>query len=473
MTIYTWSGFKKKRNSTKIPTDAGSSYTVNIKEPTSVDNPRFVITSSDFGISYVQAWGNYYFVTNIVSITETVLELHCEKDVLATYKTDIGNYTAFVSRSASSYDITLHDGEISQAQEYIQEAEGARTTILAGAAQPGAYVIRVVGYSGVNSFLATKSQINALLNYAFDQNNYDTGGSWVDFFGDTIAAAFCNPFQFIVDVRWIALSASMVTTLSALPTDRVYLGYFDTNIDLPVLDPSAANPTPLLFDTYVPAIPSEYYNDFRDYDASWAKYDVYIPGCGNYAVDPVAVQNGISVDHGIDTLTGEVIAQVYSGTSDPGRTLLFETRGTAGVPIQVGQVTSNGGSSFGLANVLKTPLEIGKSLISKFNILAQDNDVPYVPTSTIAALCGDQASVVGSVGSMGCVQLNPDLFVTKRILKAKDLRTNTLGRPLCQNVQISNLSGYVLCADASVDIAGESGDKSAVNSFLNGGFYYE
>ena len=54
-----------------------------------------------------------------------------------------------------------------------------------------------------------------------------------------------------------------------------------------------------------------------------------------------------------------------------------------------------------------------------------------------------------------------------------EFATNVNGRPLCKNVQLSTLSGYIQCAGASVDIPGFAGDKEAVNNALNGGFYYE
>ena len=49
----------------------------------------------------------------------------------------------------------------------------------------------------------------------------------------------------------------------------------------------------------------------------------------------------------------------------------------------------------------------------------------------------------------------------------------TKGRP-CQYVDtISNHSGFVLCENASVDIAGDNSERDEINSFLNSGFYYE
>ena len=49
----------------------------------------------------------------------------------------------------------------------------------------------------------------------------------------------------------------------------------------------------------------------------------------------------------------------------------------------------------------------------------------------------------------------------------------TKGRP-CQYVDtISNHSGFIRCASASVDMAGSALEKDRVNEYLNAGFYYE
>ena len=48
-----------------------------------------------------------------------------------------------------------------------------------------------------------------------------------------------------------------------------------------------------------------------------------------------------------------------------------------------------------------------------------------------------------------------------------------VGRPCMEVLQISSLSGYVQCINASVSISGPAEDRDEINSYLNGGFYYE
>lgn len=463
MTIKVYTTFSKRKNSTKQPA-GGTDVTVKLKTPTSILNPVFEIsaTYASYKYVYVSSWNRYYYVTDVIYITNDIVEMYCTCDIMASHKTEIGSYNAYVLRSSYSYDLMLHDDELSQGQEYVQDISGSRTTILASTVKQGAYVLRTVGYSGINSFLATEGDLVSIMQYAYDQNTYTN--DWLAFFSDNIAAASVDPFKFIVDVRWIALTDSMISSLiGTRPARRVYLGYFDTNKDLHKVDPIGAYfPTSLIYNTYTVAVPSPYYNDFRDYDPSWAEYEIYVPGCGNHPLNPVAVQDGISIDYAIDILTGEVVAQVYQGTADPDRSLLFETRGGAGAPIQIGQMSANGSGNI-----------IG-SLAGKINAMTRASGLlDNIPHSAISAAVGEHSSVIGSVGSRGCIQYNPDAFITKRLLKAKGSPADVVGRPLCQTFQISSLPGFILCKDASLSISGYDSERDVINGYLNNGFYYE
>lgn len=463
MTIITFQNFSKRRNSTKRPLDsAGTSVDVNLKDSTSIEAPVFELASNDFSINYVKVFGAYYFVTDIVSVVDGIIELHCQKDVLATFKDEIGSYTAFVERAASSYDLDVRDPLISQKQDYIQQIDGALTKITAGVTDGGAYVIRTLGKTGIWSYLATADDVVRILNFTYDDQNSD----FITFVSGQLERAFTDPGQYIVDLRWIALSSSMITELNSHPQRQVYLGWFGVTyggspLQLHVLDPIGSfYPTPLVYDTYTISVPARYYNDFRDYDPSWTKYRIYVPGCGEHELDSIAVKNGITIDYAVDSITGDVIADVYSGTTDPNRSLLFETKGNVGANVQIGKVSTAG---TGIASSIGSQLaDYGGAFLS----------VPEI--GTIAhAVVKETPSIIGSVGSRGTTQYRPEAYITKYVVGGKDIPAATSGRPCYRNLQLSTLSGYVLCSGASVEIAGEAGDKDAVNALLNGGFYYE
>ena len=47
------------------------------------------------------------------------------------------------------------------------------------------------------------------------------------------------------------------------------------------------------------------------------------------------------------------------------------------------------------------------------------------------------------------------------------------GKPLCQEVQISTLSGYVQCRDGDISLSATQEEREKVSDYLVGGFFYE
>ena len=123
MNIRVWSSFTKRQNSTLQPSTTGSTQvTCVLKEETSIRNPSFILADPMPQVTYVQAFGNYYFVTDIINMDAHRAEVVCSLDVLATYRSSILSYTAFVERSASNYDVYINDPLLSSRQIIVSES---------------------------------------------------------------------------------------------------------------------------------------------------------------------------------------------------------------------------------------------------------------------------------------------------------------------------------------------------------------
>ena len=113
MQVTFYSSFSKKINSTKVPsgtgTEAGTTKTVVLKNPTSVLSPVFILTGYDLSYNFVKWGSRYYFVNDIIIVHNDVAEYHCSTDVLATYKTVIGASTQYVTRAASAAVSAIND----------------------------------------------------------------------------------------------------------------------------------------------------------------------------------------------------------------------------------------------------------------------------------------------------------------------------------------------------------------------------
>ena len=100
MNITYWTDFTKRKNSTKQPT-GGTQTTVRLKEPCGIYSPTFICSGVPESVKYVQAWGRYYFVTDVTHDGPELI-VSCASDPLATFKTAIGSTYADVEYTDGS-----------------------------------------------------------------------------------------------------------------------------------------------------------------------------------------------------------------------------------------------------------------------------------------------------------------------------------------------------------------------------------
>lgn len=88
----------KRMNSTKQTFTTAHSLSCRLKEPTGMANPTFIVSGLTKGAlyNYCSFEGRYYWIDNIVYLTNNVEEVHCHLDPLATYKSSILNTEAMV-----------------------------------------------------------------------------------------------------------------------------------------------------------------------------------------------------------------------------------------------------------------------------------------------------------------------------------------------------------------------------------------
>ena len=65
----------------------------------------------------IEAFGRSYFVTNIRSVSNDLIEISCHVDVLSSFKTGILSNRAIISRSESEWNLYLNDGSLKSYQD--------------------------------------------------------------------------------------------------------------------------------------------------------------------------------------------------------------------------------------------------------------------------------------------------------------------------------------------------------------------
>lgn len=86
-----------------------------LKDPTDVIRPVLRIQSADNlsgkNYVYIERYGRYYFIENIVATPNNFWELHCKVDVLMSFKTQIQALKGTVTRGEKLFNGYLNDPE--------------------------------------------------------------------------------------------------------------------------------------------------------------------------------------------------------------------------------------------------------------------------------------------------------------------------------------------------------------------------
>ena len=460
MTLKTWSNFSKKINSTLQPTGQSRDYTVYLKENTSIEKPVFILgTGIDAGINYCQCFGNYYFVDDIVMISADQVEVHCTLDVLATHKTAIGAYSAFIERSASAHDQFIIDQAISARQVIVDSA--ITTNELWPIDQIGCFIVRTVGdagdATGISSWVLTASELGTLLGNLFDENNPD----YAQVISDDIVKSFFNPFQYIVSVMWFPINKSNIEKSSS---ENMQLGFF-------AMGSYKKIKAGFYFDSVDITKPTNYYtNDFRAYHPNFTQLNMHIPGVGVVSLDPVILSHyKLTAYTCIDYTTGNINVRLqHRDASDNIIGDIVSYSGQVGVPIPVGQIN---GVSQGITN-LANPIA---SVVAGAGAATLEGILQGVGNgfSGAANALTPSTSILGNPGNMAQMIANPRLITSIINYGTGDIPNTVYGRPFCKNRVISTLSGFIKCQGASVPLAAPDTETQAVNNYLNTGFYYE
>lgn len=470
LTIYGFTNFKKRINSTKQPSisNAITYNNVFLKAPTSRENPTFIITPVNYNLNYIKWDDHYYFVTDIVVGNKDIMEVSCHQDVLATYKTDIGNLSAYVEYSGSNNNIWIPDKRLTVSDDVITKTESSAeifgntgTVILTTAGKdlpPSQGVAAQVGFT--NIYGLTLSNAKQLANYLYD----------TDIKSD-LERFFTSPFDAIVSAMYVPISLSTTGT-------TVFVGKHNTNIEAGGLQQSVLTAYSQGYDVDIPWR----YNDWRDF-APYSVMTMYLPFYGVVQLDQSKLkgQSSISITRNVDASTGELNYMATAGSWKA------NYKCDVGVPLAIAQISTNKvkGITEGGVGVVGAGIGIAAATSTVGKVAAVVGGVTAVGAGAVEFFQEDASS---KGGNGGFASLRHILAAGQDTSKRKISITlyshkfgvsdpaninSVQGRPLFEKKTINTLSGYVQCAGASVNISGTDGDKQEVNQYLNSGFYYE
>ena len=463
MTIKYWTSFSKRKNSTKQPS-GGTSATVTLKEGTSIESPVFLLSGDLFTCTYVNAFGHYYFVTDVISIRNGLTEIHCEMDPLATHKSDIGSYTAFIERCDNYRNPMIPDPMVAMTNgENVYMTSVSAGTVFS---DTGVFCLSCISEKGsaagfCSYYLMSASTLQAVAQYVC--NSWPLG---TDFF-DWLQTTFLKTFESIISCVWLPCSAALTPGGTS---ESIVVGIDDIGVTAYRI---TGNPVGNGLVTLT--IPGTY-TDFRR-GAPYTIGKLLLPCFGMIEFNPLDfVDNEMNVAFYVDFATGDAVYHL----KDKNGKFISSATTNLGVNCPIGKVQQNSGSIVGgavsLIGAAATGVGAAAHGLQGVTKASMALSATAQGINGLASALSPTPSLIGGTGGRANAKSNTDIVCTiiERVTQDPDDFRTTHGWPWMKTGTISSTGGgYVQCSNASVPINGMSEERDVINEYLNTGFYYE
>ena len=509
MQIKFYTSFRKRENSTKRPDDTVNTPVVlngHLKEPTDVLNPAISfqtiadqVTPTVYIYAHIPIFGKYYFVSKW-AFEDGLWTVYLTEDVLATYKVNIGNTSAYIERASAMangsdgyYDPRIIDLQYPAKASYDYQSVRLAPPWTGFDVDDGTYILGVInGMTGgstggaVRYFAMTSAQMADMCHYLLSDQFFTAIG-----FSPTmtvnqqishdVAKTLLNPFQYIVSCMWFP--ADVETICGSIPQlSNINVGSWTTTIGQGyILDDQTG-----YWERFTFTLPQHPQASTRGYYLNYSPYSeftMYIPPYGSFPLDPTFIDNlstrSITCKSNVDIITGKATMEIYNTPLTPSSQMLTHhvVSTQIGVPIQLAQVTSD------YMKTATTLLQAGAG-IAGVGAQAFAGNVAGAVSSGSMALSSignaiqsamPMAITQGANGSfLGLTNLmGPYAYVTCKFTWIVDEDLPELGRPLCQVRDISTFTGFIKCGEVTIDYPAYDTEKEKIHNYLLSGFFWE
>lgn len=496
----------KKTNSTKLPTDFGSTMEPCIfKEPCSIETPVVklewsidpsIMKLTDCNYAYLECFNRYYWITDIISLNNNYWEIRMKVDVLASFRTEIGNQECYVLRAESMFN-----GEIIDRLYPARAVPNIYYSDIQSAFQKdfghGIYVLGIVNKmssaGAVSYYVFTQGQIALLKEYLLDVPDYlrsivgsQQAPEWnIDVSSDTVKVLF-NPFQYIVSAMWFPLT---LADLGITETDKysaITLGWWTINISayrIPSMNINiglGAGTITANFGSWIseqsPYVDSKYiYMNFPPYSKYIMHFEPFgtIELNGSLCGEKLRNEKNYTIRFrgDIDLITGQCYLYTVEWnftTQEYDNTYILELNAQIGVPVQLGQITSDTGQ--GAIQAIKAVQDtVGSVSYSGITagIVSSLSGV-YDALQTVAP----NLTTIGHQSGLAAFNNKPYLISIGYLQVSRDPEER--GYPVCAMARIGDLSGFIMTANCDIEIYKATlNEQKEIKAFMDGGFFYE
>ena len=462
--LYTLS---KRDNSTKRPTGTGTQFNCIIKTGSGILHPTITLDlgktndPSQYNYAYIPNFDRYYFIEEWY-FDRALWTATLKVDVLATYKTEIGNSNLYVMRCASAHDGNIID-TLYPAKSGCSFASVTKTNPWLSASSFIVGVVSKTASIGSLSYFGLGSgQLAVMCTNLLDPTTMITTANLFDptEASRALQLSLIDPMQYIKSC--IMLPVDYTELVSPGSVDNVYVFNWDSGVLGTRITPDTR-----LTKTYSFSIPKHPDTTARgNYvnSAPFTALTLTIPPYGSIDIDTSVTCNASTLEVSIelDPLTGKGILVVSSNGI-----ILNRLEALIGVPISLSSVTRDyvgAASNIGGA--------IGGAVEGAFTgglggaVLGATSGIGNAVKSLMA-----RANTIGTTGSF--VSNRGDFKLDAQFFRPISDDNTHNGRPLCDVRTINTLSGYMIIQDGDVAINGTSTEDAQLRNYLETGFYYE
>ena len=422
----------------------------------------------DLTYTYVQVpdFNRYYFVSNVIVLSNNRVEYVLECDPLASFKSNIGSTVARIAFSTTGWDKDIIDPRMGVETTKLKYQRSVATELSSG----GCYILTVFNDDSVSSnglgctYVLQESEIGKVKSW---MSNTSVITALRNFFGG-------NPIESIFSCIWVPFPYASAPQVAAFTNMKI--GDQNSSNEGVTINNKVLADTGIYKATQLSLEIPYRYNDFRDSEP-YTSAQIYLPGVG---YTPINIGDWLDtvymkIDYSMEYATGDLTYYLKDFNDNLIQTISCNVASQC----PLGQMlTSGGGIVSSVGGMVGGAAAVAVGAATGNALMATGGVGAMIAGAANTALNANKraASVKGNQGGRTSTEIR-DIIFTGFYMDTEDVDNTSYkavkGRPVGVSHAISNHSGYVQCDDASVNIGGTALERQRINDYLNAGFFYE
>ena len=472
MIIQLYKDFKKKKNSTALPSGAYDTYSCVLKKDCSLYNPIIQIEPASattnlilYSYAYIPDMYRYYYVENITWVENSKWEISLSTDVLATNKTLIGESTQWVNRCSAQSNSTIIDNMYPTTCAITIDRHSWEVPF----DTTGFFMVTGYQEDGEESSYIGTSTCVGMSKYQLKKLSTEMSSKISDVFdSENVSKMLVDPFQYIGNCMFFPIDLNSVGF--SLKT-----GYKLHGVELSGVSYYTKTGTKFTYYkkgflsiTELPEHPdAEKYGSYLNGSAG-TEITLFCPPFGAIPLNADVVRMGTRIrgDLTVDLLDGGARIDVYAEKAT-GDILLESISG------QVGVNTKLEGTTIDLSGVVSG---VG-SIAGGFGTMLAGDPLKGATQAIngVASAYKSGTPQYSSIGSTsgGLASMYSTPFIQYVYHRKTGLDVENLGLPYGTTAKISELPGYIQCNNPHVNLSCSTAEREQVYNYMASGFYYE